>query len=348
MKVKIGFMEGAEEWSIKRFLGRFQDVDPSILEFEIDQDAPDYLIAFPLLYVSPRESYLKFIQDSVGKITVMDIMGEALAPNLNLFDYHIGFDQTSSDGRILYAPYETNLRVRVNASCPDERKDALSAKTGFCNYIYSHGGGHPYRIQLFSLLSEYKRVDSIGKHLNNTPCRVPRENTDWKEGSIMLKKPYKFSIACENAWSRGYTTEKIMTSFLADSIPVYWGNPLIEEEYNPKAFINCHRYHSLEEVVAEIKRIDEDDDLWMSIMSEPRQLPWQIEREHERLNQLTSSLVEIFASPLEQARRRGNGLWPDYYRNFFINNLSVRRKKSRREKLQSSLRKWRGRLFRKS
>ena len=36
MKVKIGFMEGAEEWQIKVFLYRFRNIDPSILEFEIE------------------------------------------------------------------------------------------------------------------------------------------------------------------------------------------------------------------------------------------------------------------------------------------------------------------------
>ena len=48
---------------------------------------------------------------------------------------------------------------------------------------------------------------------------------------------------------------------------------MIEEEYNPKAFINCHRFSSLDEVVAEIRRIDEDDDLWRSMVEEPKRLP---------------------------------------------------------------------------
>lgn len=344
MKVKISFTEGAEEWQIKSFLSRFRNVDPSILEFEIDRKGADFLIATPWLYWSSREEYFQFLRESAGKITIMDTLGEAIAPNLSLFDYHVGFDPSGYDGRVLQNAYLFANRVKLDEMPLNDSLDALKEKSGFCSYIYSHGKGHPYRIHLFSRLSGYKEINSIGKHLNNTPCAIPREDADWMEGSVLLKKPYKFSISCENAWYRGYSTEKILTSFLARSIPIYWGNPLIEEEYNPKAFINCHRYSSLDEVVAEIRRIDEDDDLWRSMIAEPKRLPWQIERSQEKMEQLTSGLVEIFTSPLEQVRRKGDGLWLDNYRDFFISNIG-RRRKTPSEKLTDGLKRWRKKLF---
>ena len=52
MKVKVGFIEGAEEWQINFFLRRFQKIDGSVLEFEIDKERADFLIAFPWLYMS--------------------------------------------------------------------------------------------------------------------------------------------------------------------------------------------------------------------------------------------------------------------------------------------------------
>ena len=343
MKVKIGFMEGAEEWQIKVFLYRFRNIDPSILEFEIDKNNADFLIAFPWLYRSTKETFLQFLQESVGKITIMDVLGEAIAPNLNLFDYHIGFDPSGQDGRVLEAPYIFSYRVLLDSLSPENLSGVLAGKSGFCNYIYSHGEGHPYRIQLFSRLSAYKKVNAIGKHLNNTPCNFPRESDDWMKGSVLLKEPYKFSISCENAWYRGYSTEKIITSFQARSIPVYWGNPLIEEEYNPKAFINCHRFSSLDEVVAEIRRIDEDDELWRSMVAEPKCLPWQIECTQEKEDKMMAALLEIFTSPVEQVKKRGDGLWLDHYRNFFIRHLGSR-KKTPKEKLEIRLKK----LFRRS
>lgn len=167
---------------------------------------------------------------------------------------------------------------------------------------------------------------------------------DWLAGSVLLKKPYKFSIACENSWYRRYTTEKIITSFLACTVPVYWGNPLVEEEYNPKAFINCHRYSSLKEVVAEIKRIDEDEALWKAMMAEPRRLPWQIEREQEKKDKFNAELMKIFTSPVEHVRKRGDGLWMNNYRNFFTDKMTMK-KEDDRKKLKSALKEWNKRLF---
>lgn len=114
MKVKIGFMQGAEEWQIDGFLCRFRKIDPSILELEIDRDNADFLIAFPWLYTSSKEMYLQFLQDSIGKITIMDVYGEALAPDLNLFDYHIGFDSADHGGafwRCLFYPPTVSRRI---------------------------------------------------------------------------------------------------------------------------------------------------------------------------------------------------------------------------------------------
>lgn len=141
----------------------------------------------------------------------------------------------------------------------------------------------------------------------------------------------------------GLFNGKIVTSFLVHSIPIYWGNPLIEEEYNPKVFINYHRYSSLDEVADQIKRIDEDDDLWRSMVAEPKRLPWQIERAQEKEDKLTAVLINIFTSPAHQARKRGDCLWLNNYRNFFINNLSSR-EKTPRGRLEIRLKK----LFRRS
>ena len=161
MKVKVGFIEGAEEWQINFFLRRFQKIDGSVLEFEIDKERADFLIAFPWLYMSSRENYLQFLEESRGKIVIMDVLGEALAPNLNLFDYHIGFDAPDDDGRLLCMSYLFDLRMKLKDLHTMNPDDALCGKDGFCNYIYSHGLGHPYRIQLFSELSAYKKVDAI-------------------------------------------------------------------------------------------------------------------------------------------------------------------------------------------
>lgn len=69
-----------------------------------------------------------------------------------------------------------------------------------------------------------------------------------------MKKPYKFSIAFENAWYPGYTSEKIVTSMLAGTIPIYWGNPDISREFNSASFINCHDFPTLDDAAAYVKK----------------------------------------------------------------------------------------------
>ena len=48
---------------------------------------------------------------------------------------------------------------------------------------------------------------------------------------------YKFSITMENSEGDGYISEKIIDSFIAGTIPIYYGNYMIDEYINPKAYI---------------------------------------------------------------------------------------------------------------
>jgi hypothetical protein len=48
---------------------------------------------------------------------------------------------------------------------------------------------------------------------------------------------YKFSIAMENSEGDGYISEKIVDSFLSGTIPIYYGDYMVDEFINPKAYI---------------------------------------------------------------------------------------------------------------
>ena len=54
---------------------------------------------------------------------------------------------------------------------------------------------------------------------------------------IKFLTSYKFSIAMENTEADGYASEKIVQSFLAGTIPIYYGDYMIDEYINPKSFI---------------------------------------------------------------------------------------------------------------
>ena len=110
-------------------------------------------------------------------------------------------------------------------------------KTNFCAYLA--GGPCPTSIRerFFNKLSEYKQVHPAGKHLKNIVG--PGGEVGTVEGSIEKIKfisSYKFTMSFENKEEfkgyNGYTTEKIIEPRLAGSIPIYWGNPRINEDFN--------------------------------------------------------------------------------------------------------------------
>ncbi len=87
--------------------------------------------------------------------------------------------------------------------------------------------------------------------LNNVRGPVPDK--------IEFMRPYKFCIAFENSSCPGYVTEKIMDCFIAGCIPIYWGSPIGEVDFNSKRILNRWEYQSDEEFIDRIIALDEDD-----------------------------------------------------------------------------------------
>ena len=82
-------------------------------------------------------------------------------------------------------------------------------------------------------------------------------------------KRYKFNIAFENASLPGYTTEKIVEPMAARCLPIYWGNPLIDREFNPKSFLNYFDFRDEDALIERIIELDENDVLYRQYIAEP-------------------------------------------------------------------------------
>ncbi len=145
----------------------------------------------------------------------------------------------------------------------------IKPKTKFCNFVYSNCDpnreGTKFRHEFFHRLSQYKQVDAGGSCLNNIGHKVPSK--------MPFMSDYKFSIAMENSGAcngvHGYTTEKIFEPMLVDSIPIHWGNPYINQEFNPKSIITYHDYNNVDKLVERIVEIDNNDDLYKQYITEP-------------------------------------------------------------------------------
>jgi hypothetical protein len=162
----------------------------------------------------------------------------------------------------LYTRVESDLLIKAEA----EAEGVLKNKTGFCCFFTSYGSRKTQlRVNFFHRLSQCKKVDSAGKYLNNIGRSVPFGLAP----KLAFMRSYKFYMAFENESLPGYTTEKIAEAMAARCLPIYWGNPDVAKDFNPKSFLNYHDFPNEEALIERIIEIDRDDNLYLQYMKEP-------------------------------------------------------------------------------
>ena len=157
----------------------------------------------------------------------------------------------------------------------------ISKRDKFCSYIATQPGFENNR-QIFveKLSSQYKRVDCGGGHLNNIGGAIPPGTN--ASGKIEHNKQYKFAIAFENKQYPGYVTEKICDAYKSGCIPIYWGTPIVIQDFNPSTFINANDFADFDALIDHIRRVDCDDELYASYFKDPI---------------LSDAWMQIFADP---------------------------------------------------
>lgn len=149
----------------------------------------------------------------------------------------------------------------------------LPEKSQFCEFVYSHDV--QARNRLCELVARYRKVTCPGKCLNNAPSidsqrglspAESRQQDDWFDARLPYCRQFKFSIASENERSPGYTTEKILTAFRAGTIPIYYGDPRIAEEFNPASFLDAGAL-SEADLLARIEELDTNPAAYQEMLS---------------------------------------------------------------------------------
>lgn len=196
--------------------------------------------------------------------------GENIRPNFRQCDFSFSFDYSENPRNYRFPDYAAYADVR-QLTQPKDFDTIVHAKTRFCSFVVSNPIPQP-RIKFFKMLSRYKRVDSFGRVLNNMPVAEEPEDgrsTDWQGSKLGLTANYKFAITFESASYPGYVTEKILHAMLSNSIPIYWGNPRVHEDFNSRSFINCHEHRDFDDVVQRVIAIDNNEKLYREILAEP-------------------------------------------------------------------------------
>ncbi len=289
--------------------GEFNSQDNFILDmlrerYEIIfSDQPDFLFysVFGIEYLGYPDCVRIFMD------------GEPVLPNFNDCDYAIGYTYMTLGDR--YHRAAGLLASSIGIEMPRQILDRSTvneqmAHRKFCNFIYSNavkGDGARLRIDFCKKLMEYKEVDCPGRVLHNLDtdllarryegfdeggCPIVRGNS-WQDSKQSFLKQYKFTIAFENIRIPGMTTEKLINPFFAYSVPIYWGNPEVVREYNPKAFINCADYgDDLNAVIQRVKELDRDDEQYLEMLRQPPLQPDYDFHQREKLREFLYQIME--------------------------------------------------------
>lgn len=215
----------------------------------IVSDQPDLLF-----YSVNGKKHLKYT------CTKIFYTGENIRPDFKDCDFAFSFDDIENNKNYrlpLFALYD-DIHKLVNKEIIPEK--VLARKHKFCCFVVSNPSSQ-VRNDFFIHFSRLKHIDSGGVLFNNINGKITSKRA--------FIRDYKFVIAFENTSYPGYTTEKIFEPLLEDCIPIYWGNPQINKDFNPGRFINCHDFPNFEEVMKHVLEVDANDELYLQYLREP-------------------------------------------------------------------------------
>lgn len=191
--------------------------------------------------------------------------GENDVPDFNLCDYAISFHNIGFDHRHLryplYATYSEYDVIKKGLHLPLDDQELL--QRDFCSVVISNiTTSDPMREDIWLKLDAYRPVASGGRYRNNIGAPV--------DDKTEFISRFKFNLALENSMVDNYTTEKIVESFAAYTVPVYWGNKNVGKEFNKEAFIDVSDFATVDRAVDYIKAIDKDDDAYLAMLHAPK------------------------------------------------------------------------------
>jgi len=190
-------------------------------------------------------------------------------------------------------------------SCIKPKFDELKRKKKFCAFVVSNPT-NDIRNLAYLWLNDYKPVDSAGRVFNNMGDSIfaGGGGGGGELKKIEFLKDYKFCICYENSSSQGYTTEKILHAKAAGCIPIYWGDPKLERDFDTNGIIDARKIYTKEDLINAVKEIDEDNTLYLKKYSIPAldnyHVDWARRTMSECANRIFKALKE--AKPINVPR----------------------------------------------
>jgi len=190
------------------------------------------------------------------------IIWENIRPNFKYYRYAISSDFDSYNGRnfrvpnwygeIAWSPrylkappsfgnahgHEPHLPI---AQLLTARSGPYVARPKFCAHVSTHY--EPHRMMVAEALTALGPVDGFGRASGVTDPRSKYE----------ILEPYIFNLCFENSMFPGYYTEKIVQAWAAGTIPLYFSDTLVKNDFNAAAFLNRNDFPTLSAFLAEVE-----------------------------------------------------------------------------------------------
>jgi hypothetical protein len=292
-KISLFFVDFRSSKYVKKQYKILIELLKTKYELEIKSDNPDYLIFDVHGCNHLNETYQKSIK--------IAFFTENQIPDFNIIDYAVGHSHIMFLDRYFKRPYFFGLFRDFNKrKLKLIRKKVLKSpkRKKFCAAVISNNYWTDYfRLKFIEELNKYKLVDMGGRCKNNVG-KI--------KNKIKFLSSYKFSIAMENTEGNGYLSEKIIQSFISGTIPIYYGDYMVDEYINPKSLILIRGKNDIFEKIEFIKKIDNSDKLYKKMLREDLFINYNKDKiENERIE----FLYHIFEQDKKSAKRIDNYHW---------------------------------------
>lgn len=265
--IKIAYADFWPEWEQENFI---EPILRKYFNVEIDQNNPDVLFhsVFGTSSLKWKCKKILFLAENIHNMTYNPEIQNAIRSIAKEAYATIGFDPHS----------ERNFRLplwQVYWLLWPDLKERLFNRVHhplferFCSFTVSNPS-NTSRNSAFDKLHSYKKVHSYGKVRTNDLSLIREtEGKYWREAksAFFYKHPHKFTLTYENTSYPYYCTEKLMDGFLAGSIPIYWGDPKVWDDWNKDAFINAQKIGL--GWIDIVKQIDNDQSLFNDMYNQP-------------------------------------------------------------------------------
>lgn len=200
---------------------------------------------------------------------VVHFSGENVSPDLLTAD--CALTMTEDTSRNLFLPLATEILDKIPSGSVTAGFDRPFCSCVISNMKYAD----PERAGVVDVINSYKPVDFGGRWRNNVGGPVPDKH--------VFISGYKFNIAAENSAAPYYITEKLTEAFAARTVPIYWGAPNVGEFFNKEAFVDFRDYDTEVSLMAELRRIDENPDVYYAYLNANPVRSYCIEHWKDRL-----------------------------------------------------------------